>query len=364
MWSFLVIFYPLIRRLLFALPPETAHRLTLKALPLIRLPPIATKYENISVKAFGLTFPNPLGLAAGFDKNADAASSLLALGFGFIEVGGVTPLPQDGNPKPRLFRLQHDEALINRFGFNNEGIERIRPRLEKLEPGGGIVGVNIGANKNSADMQNDYAILMRRLSGLCDYVTLNISSPNTPGLRTLQSREELLHLLDHLSAQRHKTVSRTDTPMPLALKIAPDLTIAEIDDIAVLAKQFAVDAIVMGNTTVTRPRLKDHASGLQPGGLSGVPLFALSTQRLAQLRQRVGPEMILIGSGGIDSAEAAYTKICAGANLLQFYTGLVFKGPALIADIQNGLAALLKRDGHVRLENAVGTKTVDLARNG
>ncbi len=362
MWHFLVRFYPLLRRMLFLLPPETAHAVTLRALQILRPVPLTTLRQSLVVSAFGLDFPNPLGLAAGFDKNAEATPALLNMGFGFVEVGGVTPLPQDGNPRPRLFRLEKDEALINRFGFNNQGAERICKHLEKVRHCKGILGVNIGANKNTNDKLEDYSVLLQQLSGHCDYITLNISSPNTPGLRSLQNKTELEHLLQHLSSKRQKILSRSNVPLPLALKIAPDLGLAELDDIAVLARQFAVDAIVMGNTTVSRPRLHNSAAALEPGGLSGAPLFALSTHRLAQLRQRTGPDMVLIGSGGIDSADAAYAKICAGANLLQLYTGLVFKGPQLIADIQSGLAALLNRDGYTQITDAVGSKNVDYAR--
>ncbi len=343
-------FYALCRPLLRALPPERAHRLTLAALAAglggrVRAPdpPI------LAQRLWGRDFPNPIGIAAGFDKDALVPDALLNLGFGFVEVGTVTPHPQPGNPKPRVFRLDDDGALINRLGFNSRGLDRLVARL-KARRRRGIVGVNIGRNRDSADAVTDYGAGVRRTAALADYLVVNVSSPNTPGLRDLQARGVLENLLRHLIAAR----TETGTSIPLLVKIAPDLSPEERADIAAVALATGVDGIVVANTTVARPPglRSPHAS--EAGGLSGRPLFQPSTALLADIYHLTEGRLPLIGVGGVASAADAYAKIRAGAALVQLYTALVFAGPALLGQLKTGLADLLRRDGFASVAGAVG----------
>jgi dihydroorotate dehydrogenase len=298
----------------------------------------------------GLAFPNPVGLAAGFDKDAEVFGPMLGLGFGSVEVGTLTPLPQGGNPKPRLFRLAENGAVINRMGFNNGGQAAAKARLAGRGPGprAGIVGVNIGANKDSADRIADYAAGVRAMAGVADYLTVNISSPNTPGLRALQGKGALQELL---AAVR---VARGPAGPPVFLKVAPDLTASDIDDIAAVSSAQGIDALIVSNTTVSRPPLRSrHAD--ETGGLSGVPLRDLALERLRDFRRATGGAMPLIAAGGIASGADAYARIRAGASLVQLYTALVYEGPGLARRICRELKALLARDGFARLDEAVGS---------
>jgi dihydroorotate dehydrogenase len=339
----------LARPLLRVLDPEDAHALVIRALPFA---PVwaAPDPPELAVGAFGLIFPNPLGVAAGLDKDAQVFGTLLRLGFGFAEVGTVTPRPQPGNPRPRLFRLEADEAVINRLGFNNEGIEAVRRRLD--ERGSGIVGVNVGANKDTQDRAADYVAGLEAFAGLASYCTINVSSPNTPGLRDLQQRSALDVLLARVMEAREQIVPGLRPPV--LLKIAPDLALADLDDVVAVARAHRIDGMIVSNSTISRPQsLRDRAAS-EEGGLSGRPLFALSTRMLAETFVRVERAFPLIGVGGIDSGAAAFAKIKAGATLVQIYTALVFRGLRLIGEIKDELARLLRRDGYAHLAAAVG----------
>jgi dihydroorotate dehydrogenase len=330
------------RRALFTFDPETAHGLSIAALksgaPLGCRPKPDRRLET---RVAGLVLPNPLGMAAGFDKNAEVPHALLRLGFGFAEVGTVTPLPQGGNPKPRIFRLTQDGAVINRLGFNNEGHDAAFARLSSLPAGRGIVGVNIGANKDAEDRIADYESGIRRFAAVASYLTVNISSPNTPGLRNLQGREQLAQLLSRVAAAR---AASAKPEIAIFLKIAPDLHEADLDDVAAEVAAHGIDGVVISNTTLSRAGLSAPAKS-QAGGLSGRPLFSRSTAMLARMRQRLGPSAVLVGVGGVDSAEAAAEKIRAGADLVQLYTGMIYGGPALPGRIVEGLSAILDREG-------------------
>lgn len=328
--------WPFARPLLGALDPELAHNLTLRALATGPLPPPVADDPRLAVEAFGLRFPNPVGLAAGFDKNGLIAHRAHLLGFGFAEVGTLTPLPQPGNPKPRLFRLPGVEGVINRFGFNNDGHEAARRGLRKGEA---VLGVNVGANKDAADRIADYVAGIRAFIEIADYFTINVSSPNTPGLRDLQKREALSELLGRVLDARDAKADAFGRK-PVLLKIAPDVTPSELDDIVAVARARKVDGMIVSNTTISRPTAvaaERHAG--ETGGLSGRPLFDLSTRMLAATFQRVDGQFPLIGVGGIDSADAAIAKIEAGATLVQLYSALVFKGPGLIDEIKRALLA-------------------------
>ncbi len=331
---------------LFSLDPETAHGLSIRALA-CGLPPVARPPADprLAVTVAGIDFPNPLGMAAGYDKNAEVPDALLRLGFGFAEVGTVTPLAQAGNPKPRIFRLLEDEAVINRLGFNNGGHEAAERRLSARAGRPGIVGVNIGANKDSADRSGDYVLGVARFAKHAAYLTINISSPNTPGLRNMQARESLAELLTRVVAARDTVAAKIGRAVPLFLKIAPDLHEAELEDIAaeILAK--AVDGVIVSNTTITRPALRSQAQAAETGGLSGKPLFERSTIALAKMRRHLGPGVALIGVGGVNSAETALEKIRAGADLVQLYTGMIYAGPTLPATILRGLSQSLASEG-------------------
>lgn len=341
--------FSLVRPLIHALDPERAHRLTIDVLQ--RLPALGAPERDpvLATQVAGLAFPNPVGLAAGFDKDAEVPAQMLGFGFGFVEIGTVTPLPQDGNPKPRLFRLAEDRAVINRMGFNNAGQVAAHARLARLGRRAGPVGVNIGANKDSPDRIADYAQGARAMAPVADYLTVNISSPNTPGLRALQSAAALTELL---AGVRDALVA----PKPIFLKVAPDLDPDEIDAITRAAIDGHVAALIIANTTVSRPVLKSRYAG-EAGGLSGAPLHDLALAQLRVFRQATGGTLPLIAAGGIDSAETAYARIRAGASLVQLYSALVYEGPALARRIARGLAERLRRDGFARVADAVGVES-------
>jgi dihydroorotate dehydrogenase len=332
------------RKGLFLFDPETAHGLSIAALKAGLVPACRTTPDpRLRQTVAGLTFENPLGMAAGYDKNAEVPEALLRLGFGFAEIGTVTPKPQAGNPRPRIFRLVEDDGVINRLGFNNEGHEAAFRRLSAIR-GGGIVGVNIGANKDSADRIADYVAGIRRFYSVARYFTANISSPNTPGLRDLQARESLAALLSAVLAARDAEAERSGRKIPVFLKIAPDLTEEGMDDIAAEALSHTLDGLIVSNTTLARDGLKDKEQAREAGGLSGVPLFAKSTAVLAKMRKRVGPALPIIGVGGVSSAETALEKVRAGADLVQLYSCMVYEGPALPGEIVRGLSKLLDRE--------------------
>jgi dihydroorotate dehydrogenase len=339
--------------LLLRLDPETAHGVTLRALRLGLSGTPTPDDPRLAVDAFGLAFPNPIGIAAGFDKNAEAPDALLGLGMGFAEVGTLTPRPQPGNPRPRVFRLPRDGALINRYGFNNEGHAAASARLAARRARGGIVGVNIGANKDTQDRPADYVAGVAAFAGLASYFTVNVSSPNTPGLRDLQGAAALDDLLARVIDARDE-VGRTKGRRPVLLKIAPDLGDAALDDIVRIARTRGVDGMIVTNTTIARPAdLQDAGAARETGGLSGRPLFDPSTRILARAFARVEKQFPLIGVGGIEDADTALAKIRAGATLVQLYTALVFKGPALIGEIKRGLLAHLT-DERASLAQMVG----------
>jgi dihydroorotate dehydrogenase len=341
------VLYRLARPALFTLDPERAHGLAiaaLKALPR-RSAPLGGPLET---PVAGLTFPNPLGMAAGFDKDAEVPDALLGQGFGFVEVGSITPRPQAGNPKPRLFRLAEDRAVINRMGFNNGGAAAAAARLAARERRG-IVGINIGANKDSADRVADYAQMTQVMAPLADYLAVNISSPNTPGLRALQDEGALTSLLDAVLEARGE-----DGP-PVFLKVAPDLEPADIDAIARIALDKRLAALIVSNTTISRPPLHSRHAG-ESGGLSGAPLRDLALQRLRDFRSATGGALPLVGVGGIATAEDAWQRIRAGASLVQLYSAMVYEGPGIARRIVRGLEALMRRDGHRTVAEAVGSE--------
>jgi dihydroorotate dehydrogenase len=348
---------------LWSLDAERAHRLALTALRLLpQAQPVADD-PKLATKAFGLGFPNPVGLAAGFDKDGEAIEGCLRLGFGFVEVGGVTPLPQPGNSRPRLFRLPADEAVINRYGLNSAGVEAMASRLAVPRASAGLVGVNVGANKFSADRSGDYATCIAAIARDCDFITVNVSSPNTPGLRGLQGRAALDDLVARALEARDSVLATQAKRTPLLVKIAPDLSFFELDDIVAVVLSRGIDGLVVANTTLTRPSsLKEEKLARQEGGLSGRPLFPLSTRILAETYLRIEGRLPLIGVGGVDCPQAAWTKIAAGATLVQLYTALVFKGPELIGKIKRGLAARLARDHLASIADVVGRDAAKIAR--
>jgi dihydroorotate dehydrogenase len=337
--------FDLARPLLFKADPERAHGMTITVL---KLSPFRGELSlpSLSCRVAGIEFPSPVGLAAGFDKDAQVPDAMLGLGFGFVEVGTLTPLPQAGNPKPRLFRLVEDQGVINRMGFNNGGLAAAHARLARRRRRG-IVGVNVGANKDTADRVGDYVAGVTAMADVADYLTINISSPNTPGLRNLQDAGLLRELLDALTA------ARRPVDPPLFLKLAPDLNNAEIDAVAKVAIG-QVDALIIGNTTLARPDFLRAPDAGQAGGLSGVPLRDLALQRLRDFRRATGGAIPLIAAGGIDSADEAYVRIRAGASLVQLYSALVFEGPGLARRIATGLAEHLALDGFASVAEAVG----------
>jgi dihydroorotate dehydrogenase len=342
----------LTRPLLRLVDPEDAHSLALAALRFAPVAPPRADDARLAVAAFGLDFPNPLGVAPGLDKNALAPDALLRLGFGFVEVGGVTPRPQPGNPRPRVFRLQADQAIVNRLGFNSEGLEAVRARLAARADRGGIVGVNLGTNKDSPDRGADYVTLIGALAPVVSYFAVNVSSPNTPGLRDLQQRAMLDDILGRAIEARDRAGAAGRKPV--LLKIAPDLALADLDDVVAVARARGVDGVIVSNTTISRPAgLLDEAAA-QSGGLSGRPLFRLSTRMLAETFVRVEGRFPLIGVGGIDSGAAAFAKIKAGASLVQLYTGLVYRGLDLVGAIKKDLADFMRLARYDRLAQVVG----------
>jgi len=346
-------FYTLLRPALFQLDAERAHGLALasiKWLPRMRARPGGP----LAVSVAGLDFPNPLGMAAGFDKDGEAPDALLGLGFGFAEVGSITPLPQAGNPKPRLFRLAEDRAVINRMGFNNGGGARAAERLRARNGRPGIVGINIGANKDSTDRVADYAMMTRLMAPLASYLAVNISSPNTPGLRALQDEAALTALLDAVLDARGSAFADSDGP-PVFLKVAPDLQAADIDAIARIAIDKRLGALIVSNTTITRPPLKSPHAG-ETGGLSGAPLRDLAQTTLRDFRKATGGAVPLVGVGGIATAEDAWARIRAGASLVQLYSAMVYEGPGIARRVTSGLEALMRRDGFASIAEAVGSE--------
>jgi dihydroorotate dehydrogenase len=351
-------FERLTRPFLQAIDPEDAHGLTIRMLKYAPLPKAAADDRRLAMPVFGLNFPNPVGVAAGLDKNAEIPDALLRLGFGFVEVGTITPLPQSGNPRPRLFRLEADRGVINRLGFNSQGGRAVLGRLAARASSGGIVGVNIGANKDTRDRIADYVRMIEQFAPVTCSVTINISSPNTPGLRDLQQAEALDDLLARVIEARER-VSKDAGPTPVLLKMAPDLSLAELDDVVGVARSRRVDGMIVGNTTLARPAsLRETARAKEAGGLSGRPLFPLATRMLAETYVRVESVFPLIGVGGIDSGAAALAKFRAGASLVQVYSGLVFRGLGLLAEIKAALIAALERD---RLESLVELVGADAA---
>jgi dihydroorotate dehydrogenase len=341
---------PLLRRL----DPESAHRLAIAGLRSLPLPRAKADDLKLATHAFGLDFPNPIGMAAGFDKNAEVPDALLRLGFGFVEIGSVTPKPQTGNPRPRLFRLEEDSAIINRMGFNNDGGEAVLHRLKSRAGRGGIVGVNVGANKDSADRTADYVKLIKAFAPVASYFTVNISSPNTPGLRNLQQASALDDLLARVIDARNR-FKQAAGPVPLLLKIAPDLTLQELDDVVHIASARGIDGMIVSNTTLARPpSLRDRGGALEQGGLSGRPLMRLSTRMIAETYVRAEGRFPLIGVGGIDSGGAALMKIRSGATLIQLYSSLVYKGLGLVESIKSDLLSTLRRTGRDSLSEIVG----------
>ena len=342
--------FPILRPLLHALPPEAAHRLTLWALRLRGAPRWPVKdIPSLQTQVWGHRFANPIGIAAGFDKDAVAVAPLLGLGLGFVEIGGVTPLPQAGNPRPRVFRLPEQGALINRLGLNSRGMDAVAANLARTR-GNGPVGANLGRNKDSTDAEADYRALVSRFAGLADFLVVNVSSPNTPGLRALQDRDTLAGLLAAILAARAETGHDT----PVLVKIAPDLVEEERADIAEVALGSGIDGLVVSNTTIARPDGLPPALAAEAGGLSGRPLMAPSTALLREMAQRTEGRLPIIGVGGVASGADAYAKIRAGASLVQLYTALVYQGPGLIDAIKRDLAELLEADGFKSVGEAVG----------
>jgi dihydroorotate dehydrogenase len=350
--------YPLLRPLLFSLDAELAHHLGINAVK----HGLSPYYENNTIPSLhtnicGLNFPNPVGLAAGLDKQAEAITGMFGFGFGSIELGSITPHPQPGNPKPRLFRIEKAEAIINRFGFNSDGFEVCRSRIAAYrtkntnKPPQGILGINIGKNKDSTDATPDYTAGISTFAPYADYLTINISSPNTPGLRDLQGREAMNSLLHQVMSARNNATRKP----PVFVKIAPDLDESQMHDIAETALFSGIDGLIIGNTTLTRPGNIPPQLANKAGGLSGKPLFELSTKILARMYRLTNGKIPLIGCGGIASGTDAYTKICAGASLVQLYSALIYQGPSLIPRINRELATLLERDGFTSVAQAVGS---------
>lgn len=342
--------YSLLRPLLFLADAEDAHRISLAGLRILPVSLAPTPDPMLAQEIAGLKFDSPVGLAPGYDKDAEVMEAVLGLGFGFTEVGTLTPLPQSGNPRPRLFRLVEDKAVINRMGFNNRGQDDAAKRLARFRRSkpDATIGINIGANKDSADRIADYVAGVQAMAPYASYLTINISSPNTPGLRALQDKDALRDLLARVMAVRADET-------PVFLKVAPDLTPADIDDIVEVTMAERLSGLIVSNTTVSRPSLRS-AYASETGGLSGAPLRDLAQQRLADFYKASGGSIPLIGVGGIANAEQAYARICAGASLVQLYSALVYEGPLLAAQINKGLVSLLKRDGFANIGQAVGSR--------
>lgn len=349
--------YSFMRRALFCLEPEKAHRLAVKSLSLMpqmgsaaNLAAKIPAHAMLAQQLWSLDFPHPIGLAAGFDKSAECYRGALGLGFGFVEIGSVTPRPQSGNPRPRLFRLPADAAVINRMGFNNDGMEAVALRLAGRQGALGVVGVNLGKNKETIDAAADYELGITRLGPYADYLVINVSSPNTPGLRALQGKEQLAELIQRCCIAR----DQLDTRPPLLLKIAPDLAIEDESDIAETALAYGLNGLIVSNTTIARPALQEIEMAKEQGGLSGAPLFSSSTALLARMYQLTEGKLPIIGVGGVASASDAYRKIRAGASLVQLYSAMIFDGPGLALRIAKELPVLLQADGFRHVSDAVG----------
>jgi len=341
-----------IRSLIFKIDPELAHTLAIKALkfnynPINNIP----KDSSIKTMIFGKKIFNPIGIAAGFDKDAEVYNSLFRLGFGFVEVGTITPLKQYGNPKPRVFRLEEDEALINRLGFNNSGADIISSRIKSNLPSG-LFGINIGPNKNTKNRVEDYLICLRKFHALCDYLTINISSPNTENLRSFHNQNELDELLNAIQEEKQTLKSNT----PIAVKISPDIDEINIEQIAVLLVKYNIDAIIISNTTDKNRENLKNVSKLEKGGLSGKPLEKRSNILINRFYKILKDKITIIGVGGVDSGKSAYEKIINGASLIQLYTGMVYKGPNIVSKISNELIDILKNEGIKNISEAKGTK--------
>jgi len=350
-------FYKVARSALFKADPEKAHNMTLSAMKAGAYPhAMSTVHDMLIQEILGLRFPNPVGLSAGFDKNAEVIEPVLNMGFGFTEVGTVTPQPQDGNPKPRIFRDIPNEAVINRMGFPNGGMEAFEKNFEAFEKKraslAGIVGINIGMNKTQTEPALDYSILIQRFATKADYFTINISSPNTPGLRNLQSRAPLLELLD--AAKSARASAAPDAPPPILVKLAPDLDDEQIAELSGTVIDAGIDGVIVGNTTLDRPNYLSDDFRDESGGLSGKPLTAKATLIIEKFYTHLKDTMPIIGVGGISNADDAYAKIKAGASLVQLYTGMIYQGPSIARDINKGLVELLEADGYAHISNAVG----------
>ena len=341
-----------LRPFLFSLDPETAHDLAIKSLKFNPFPRKMFEVEDehmLNIELFGKKFPNPIGLAAGFDKSAEVYNSLLSLGFGFVEVGTVTPLKQYGNPKPRIFRLEEDHALINRLGFNNDGIEKIKDRISSNRKNG-ILGINIGPNKDTKDKKNDFCLGLKNFFSLADYITINISSPNTEGLRDFHDQKKLLDLVNILN----KIKKDNKTSIPLLLKISPDISNNNISEIAEGAVKNNISAIILTNTTSGNRDDLISRFKKEEGGLSGDPLSQISTSMIKKFSKELNGKIPIIGVGGVSSGQSAYEKIIAGASLLQLYTSFVYRGPSTAKDIKRELIQILKADGIENIKEAVG----------
>lgn len=354
--------YPFARPLLFKIAPEKAHHLTLSLMKTGMFPVCSgTPDPALEQVLWGLKFPNPVGLSAGFDKNAEVIGPSFKMGFGFVEVGTVTPKPQSGNPAPRIFRDPENEAVINRMGFPNEGMNTFKSNLEaflsRKERPSGVVGLNIGMNKTQKEPAKDYTLLIRSLAPMADYITINISSPNTPGLRDLQKREPLLELLSSVMEGRSKACR--EAPPPLLVKLAPDLDTAQREELAQTLLEAKVDGIILGNTTLDRPSNLPHDFSQEKGGLSGQPLTDKATQLVHDFYALTKGTVPIIGVGGISNGEQAYDKIKAGASLVQLYSALVFKGPKLVKSINTELSTLLRKDGYSSISEAIGAAHKD-----
>jgi len=344
--------FSILRPFIFNLDPEVAHDLAIKSLKLNLLPSKMFEVEDekiLNIELLGKNFPNPIGLAAGFDKSAEVYNSLLKLGFGFVEVGTITPLKQFGNPKPRIFRLKEDGALINRLGFNNDGMEKVKNRIisEKKK---GILGINIGPNKNTKDQKNDFCLGLKNFFDIADYITINISSPNTKDLRNFHDKEKLEDLL--LSLNKIKKESKTN--IPLLLKVSPDIKDNHIDEIIDVALKNDISAIVLTNTTDSNRDNLTSEDGREEGGLSGEPLQQISTNMIKKFYKQLKGKIPIIGVGGVNSGKSAYEKIIAGASLLQLYTSFVYRGPSAAKDIKKELIQILKSEGIKNIKDVIG----------
>ena len=348
------LFYKMGTAAMRMLPAEPAHKTTIKALKSGLGPSVVTEASpELATQVGGLNLPNPVGLAAGFDKDCEVPDAMLAAGFGFVECGTVTPRPQIGNPKPRLFRLTEDQAVINRMGFNNGGLDVFKERLTKRQGNAGLIGANLGANKDSTDRVGDYVAGLKSLWGLSDYFTINISSPNTPGLRDLQNENAMDELLGRIAEARAE-LTNENSSYPVFLKVAPDVDRGEIERIVEQARTHGMNAIIVSNTTIARPDTLQSPHKGEGGGLSGAPLFEPSTEVLREFYAAAQGKIDLIGVGGISNGEQAYAKIRAGAKAVQLYSALVFKGPGLVTEINRDLKARLKADGFSSISEAVG----------